>query len=193
KRPSDGQGCVADAVIYSIRDNGVLVFVPEYGAKGPVYMKDREGQVVAAGRDGSCEWQSGSVRRYPDHITTTSSCGTSTFRVFDHITVRISVRSTHCHADSLNLEVISSKPHRSAEPQQTRSQGRSQLVQEVVRLAEEAHQQAQEKAARRPKLSKEEREFCQSKTPNLYSLLEEVRELALMDLEVVAQVCATTA
>lgn len=56
-----------------------------------------------------------------------------------------------------------------------------------MRLAEEANQQAQEKAARRSKLSREEREFSQSKTPNLYSLLEEVRELALLDLDVTEQ------
>ncbi|KAM9367045.1 DIS3-like exonuclease 1 [Symphorus nematophorus] len=194
--PQADQSCVADAVIYSIRNNGMLVFVPEYGVKGPVYVKNREGQVVSAGRDGSCEWQSGSVRQHSDHITTTSTCGTSTFRLFDHITVRISVHSTPCHADGLNLEIISNKPHRSAAPpqqQQQHSQGRSQLVQEVVRLAEEANQQAQEKASRRPKLSKEEREFSQSKSPNLYSLLEEIRELALMDLDTAAQVCATTA
>ncbi|TDH17480.1 hypothetical protein EPR50_G00008790 [Perca flavescens] len=191
--PESDPRCVADAVIYAIRDNGVLVFVSEYGVKGPVYLRNREGQVVAAGRDGRCEWQSGSVRRHADHITTVSSCGTSTFTLFDHITIRISVRSTSCHADSLNLEVISNKPHRSAEPQQPSSQGRCQLVQEVVRLAEEASQQAQEKAARRPKLSREEREFSQSKTPNLYSLLEEIRELALLDLDMAAHVCATTA
>lgn len=190
--PQTDPCCVANAVIYSIRDNGVLVFLPEYGVKGPVYLRNREGQVVSVGQDGSCEWQSGSVRRHSDHITTTSICGSSTFTLFDHITVRISVRSTHCHADSLNLEVISNKPHLSTEPQQPRSQGRSQLVQEVVRLAEEASQQAQ-KAARRPKLSREEREFCQSRSPNLYSLLEEVRELALLDLEVMARLCATTA
>lgn len=192
--PQTDQCCVADALIYSIRDDGVLVFVAQYGVKGPVYMKNREGQVVAAGEDGSCEWQSGSVRRYSDHITTTSGCGTSTFRLFDHITVRISVQSSRCHADSLNLEVISNKPHRSAEPQQPQQhQGRSQLVQEVVRQAEEASQQAQEKAARRPKLSREEREFSQSKSPNLYLLLEEIRELALMDPRLTAQVCASTA
>ncbi|XP_051235542.1 DIS3-like exonuclease 1 [Dicentrarchus labrax] len=185
--PQTDPRCVADAVIYSIRDNGMLVFVPEYGVKGPVYVKDREGLVVAVGQDGSCEWQSGSVRQYPDHITTTSACGTATFRLFDHITVRISVHSSSCHPDSLKLEVISNKRHCSGEPQQPRSQGRSQLVQEVVRLAEEAYQQAQVVAARRPKLSREEREFSQSKTPNLYSLLEEVRELALMDLEMAAQ------
>lgn len=63
------------------------MFPPRYGVKGPVYMKNRDGQVVAAGPDGSCEWQSGSVRQHSDHISTTSSCGTSTFRLFDHITV----------------------------------------------------------------------------------------------------------
>ncbi|XP_069572035.1 DIS3-like exonuclease 1 [Brachyistius frenatus] len=187
--PETDQRCLADAVIYSIRDNGVLVFVPEYGLKGAVYVKNKEGQVVAAAPDGSCEWQSGTVRRHPDHISTTSAGGSATFRLFDHITVRISVRSTHSHGDCLNLEVVSDRPHRGAGPREPRPQGRGQLVQEVVRLAEEA----QEKAAQLPKLSKEEREFRQSRTPNLYSLLEEVREEALMDPDWVSQVCATTA
>ncbi|KAM9861308.1 DIS3-like exonuclease 1 [Aulostomus maculatus] len=191
--PQTDPCCVADAVIYAIRDNGLLVFVPQYGVKGPVYMKNREGQVVTVGPDGSCEWQSGSVRRFADHITTTSSVGTSTFSLFGHITVRVSVQSSRWHADALNLEVISNKLHQTTEPPQTHSRGRSQLVQEVVRQAEEASQQAQERAARCPKLSKEEREFCQSKSPNLYSLLEEIRELALVDLETRAPVCASTA
>ncbi|MED6266919.1 DIS3 mitotic control [Characodon lateralis] len=181
--------CVADGIIYAIRDNGVLVFIPEYGVKGPVYMRNKEGRVVSAGPDGTCEWQTGSVRRYTDHIITTSGSGSATFRLFDHITVRISVLSTNCHADTLNLEVIGNKPHHSAAPQLASSQGRSQLVQEVVRLAEEA----QEKAVQRPKLPREEREFQQSKAPNLYSILEEIRELALMDLETASRVCATTA
>lgn len=191
--PETDECCVADGIIYSIRDNGMLVFVPEYGVKAPAYVRNRDGLVVAERSDGSCEWQSGSVRQHADRISTTSAFGTSTFKLFDHITVRISVRSMQCHADSLNLEVISNRPHRGAEPRQPSSQGRSQLVQEVVRLAEEAQQQAQEKAARSSRLSRDEREFSQSKTPNLYSLLEEVRELALMDLEGPAQLCVTKA
>ncbi|XP_076743106.1 DIS3-like exonuclease 1 isoform X1 [Maylandia zebra] len=189
--PQTDPCCVADAVVYSIRDNGVLVFIPEYGVRGPVYLKNKEGLVVVAGQDGSCDWQGGTVRKYPDRITTTSSCGTSTFKLFDHITVRISVHSSTCHADRLNLEVISNKPHHSAKSQQPSPQGRSQLVKEVVRQNEEAL--AQEKTARRPKLSKEEREFRQSKTPSLYSILEEIRELALMDLERASRLPATTA
>ncbi|KAF0022328.1 hypothetical protein F2P81_025434 [Scophthalmus maximus] len=190
--PQTDRRCVADAVIYSIRDDGVLAFVPEYGVKGPVHLKNREGLVVSVGPDGGCEWQSGSVRRQPDRISTTSGGGTCTFRLFDHVTVRLSVLSSHCHADRLHLELVSDRPLRSAGDQPLpppSSQGRSQLVQEVVRLAEEA----QERAARRPKLSREEREFSQSKTPNLYSLLEEVRELALTDPDMIPQVCASTA
>ncbi|XP_030017534.1 DIS3-like exonuclease 1 isoform X2 [Sphaeramia orbicularis] len=189
--PQTDPSCVADAAIYAIRDNGVLVFVPQYGVKGPVYLKNRDGEVVTVGQDGRCEWKTGSVKRYSEHISTTCSSGTSTFTLFDHITVRISVQPSRCHADSLNLEIISNKPHKSAESQQPHSQGRSQLVQEVVRQAEEASQQAQERASRGPRLSKEEREFCQSKTPNLYSLLEEIRELALMDVGAAANVCAS--
>lgn len=69
--------------------------------------------------------------------------------------------------------------HRSSETQQQQQQGRSRLVQEVVRLAEEA----QQRASRQAELSGEERQFSQSKAPNLYSLLEEVRELALTELD----------
>lgn len=200
KDPQTDPGCVADAVVYSIRANGMLVFVPQYGLKGAVYVKNREGQVVSLRRDGSCEWQTGSVHRYLERISTTTSTGTSTFSLFSHITVRISVQPSRCHSDSLHMEVISNHPPKAdtqAPPSQSR--GRSELVQEVIRLAEEASQQAQEKQARGPQLSMEEREFCQTQGPSLYTLLEEVRELALLNTSVcdrgglgrVAQACPT--
>ncbi|TNN30161.1 DIS3-like exonuclease 1 [Liparis tanakae] len=154
--PQTDRRCVADAVVYSIRDNGVLVFVPEYGVKGPVYLKNREGQVAAVGADGGCEWQSGAVLRHSDRISTATGGGTVTVRLFDHVT---------------------------AEQPEPPGRSSSQLVREVVRLAQEAQEEAQQEAARRPRLSREEREFSQTKTPNLYSLLEEIRELALLDPE----------
>ncbi|CAL8362129.1 unnamed protein product [Gadus morhua 'NCC'] len=184
KDPLTDPCCVADAVVYSIRTNGFLVFIPQYGLKGAVYVKNREGQVVSAGPDGTCEWQSGSVHRYPDRISTVCSTGTITFNLFQHITVRISVQPSRCHSDSLLLEVLSCQPHQRPDPVDLpgpQPQGRTHLVQEVVRLAEEASKQAQEKAAQGSRPSEEERDFYQTKWPNLYSLLEEVRELALMD------------
>ncbi|KAM9423972.1 DIS3-like exonuclease 1 isoform 1-T7 [Salvelinus alpinus] len=208
KDPETDERCVADAVIYTIRANGMLVFIPQYGLKGAVYLKNREGQVVSERPDGGCDWQTGSLQRYLDHITTTTAAGTSTFNLFQHITVRISVQPSRCHSDTIRLEVVSNRPHQAPEtqaqtPQPQGARGRSQLVQDVVRQAEEASQQAEEKRGRASKLSKEEREFRQSKCPNLYSLLEEVRELALLDLAAcaagggglgaAAQACATSA
>uniref|UniRef100_A0AAZ3S0M7 DIS3-like exonuclease 1 n=1 Tax=Oncorhynchus tshawytscha TaxID=74940 RepID=A0AAZ3S0M7_ONCTS len=183
KDPETDERCVADAVIYTIRANGMLVFIPQYGLKGAVYLKNREGQVVSERQDGGCDWQTGSLQRYLDHITTTTAVGTSTFNLFQHITVRISVQPSRCHSDTIRLEVVSNRPHQAPETQVQTTQpqgarGRSQLVQEVVRQAE-ASQQAEEKRGRASKLSTEEREFRQSKCPNLYSLLEEVRDIEL--------------
>uniref|UniRef100_A0A8C6SZQ5 DIS3-like exonuclease 1 n=1 Tax=Neogobius melanostomus TaxID=47308 RepID=A0A8C6SZQ5_9GOBI len=172
--PQTDPSCVSDAVIYGIRDNGVLVFIPQYGVKGPVYLRNREGQVVSAAADGGCEWSSGTVKRHSDHITTSSALGTTTLRLFHHITVRISVLSNRCHADSLLLQLIRNLPHESQSPAPGQSQPKVQLVQEVRRQAEEASQQ---KASLKGRLSREERQFCQSKQPNLYSLLEEIRDL----------------
>ncbi|XP_033842613.1 DIS3-like exonuclease 1 isoform X1 [Periophthalmus magnuspinnatus] len=188
--PESDPSCVSDAVIYAIRDNGLLVFVPQYGVKGPVYLRSREGEVLTFGADGHCEWSSGTVKKHSDHITTSSLSGSTTFRLFQHITVRISVQSNRCHADSLNLEVIQNAPHETSNPDLVPTQSKVQLIQEVHRQAEESLQ----KASVKPKLSREERQYCQSKQPNLYSLLEEIRELSLMDEEACAKkLCATTA
>ncbi|MFT7816577.1 DIS3-like exonuclease 1-like [Arapaima gigas] len=195
KDPLTDQRCVAEAIIYAIRANGILVFIPRYGVKGAVYLKNRENQVVSVRSDGSCEWQGGMLQRHPDRICTVTPSGTHTFSLFQHITVRISVQALRCHADTLCLEVTSNRPHETVEQESlTAGKGRTELVQEVVRWAEEASQQAEEHD-RMPKLSKEEREYQQSKGPNLYCLLQEIRELALLDLSACqgSETCITSA
>lgn len=183
KDSNTDERCVADAVIYGVRANGFLAFVPQYGLKGAVYLKNREGQVVSVDEDGRCEWKAGTLQRYPDRISTCTSTGTHTFYLFDHITVRISVEPSRSHADSLCLQLIRNKPHCVVQPEsQPAGRGRSELVQEVVRWAEEASLQAEEEKGRKSKLSREERKFRQSRTPNLYVLLQEISELALLDL-----------
>lgn len=69
-----------------------------YGLKGAVYLKNRENQVVCVESDGRCVWQAGTMDRQLDRISTTTSTGTHTFRVFDHITV--SMAHTHTHANN---------------------------------------------------------------------------------------------
>ncbi|XP_057889361.1 DIS3-like exonuclease 1 isoform X2 [Melospiza georgiana] len=176
--------CVADGVIYSIRTNGVLVFVPRYGIKGAAYMKNKEGLVISCQGAGSCQWKPGSLHRSQHKITSTTTTGDSmTLSLFDHITVRILVQSSRCHAETIKLEIISNTPHHTADTEaaQRSLHGlKSELVKEVSQSAEEA-QRAQDRA-RLEVMDEESRQFCQTKGPSLYQLLEEIRELALLDV-----------
>ncbi|XP_054128682.1 DIS3-like exonuclease 1 isoform X2 [Melozone crissalis] len=176
--------CVADGVIYSIRTNGVLVFVPRYGIKGAAYMKNKEGLVISCQGAGSCQWKPGCLHRSQHKITSTTATGDSmTLSLFDHITVRILVQSSRCHAETIKLEIISNTPHHTADTeaaQRSLHGVKSELVKEVSQSAEEA-QRAQDRA-RLEVMDEESREFCQTKGPSLYQLLEEIRELALLDV-----------
>ncbi|KAK6476934.1 DIS3-like exonuclease 1 [Huso huso] len=183
KDPVTDERCIADAVIYSIRANGLLVFVPRYGIKGAVYLKNKEGLVVCVNPDGSCEWKPGTLKRFQDRISSTTADGSETFPLFQHITVRISVQASRSHSESIRMEIISNKPHKASDPQlhcDTPHPARADLVREVIRSAEEA-QQAEEQASRAA-LAGENQEYCQTQGKSLYSLLEEIRELALLDV-----------
>lgn len=57
---------------------------------------------------------------------------------------------------------------------------KTDLVKEVTKTAEEA-QNAQDRAETKP-LEKEYEQYCQSKGVSLYSLLEEIKDWALLDV-----------
>ncbi|KFP75201.1 DIS3-like exonuclease 1, partial [Acanthisitta chloris] len=174
KSAETDERCVADGVIYSIRTNGVLVFVPRpYGIKGAAYMKNKEGLVLSCQGSGSCEWKPGTLHRSQNKITSTTTTGESvTLSLFDHITVKILVQTSRCHADTIKLEITRNS--------QNFHGVRSDLVKAVSQSAEDA-QRAQERA-RVEVLDEDYQEYCQTKGPSLYQLLEEIRELALLDV-----------
>nr|XP_010311475.1 PREDICTED: DIS3-like exonuclease 1 [Balearica regulorum gibbericeps] len=184
KTPETDERCVADGVIYSIRTNGVLVFVPRYGIKGAAYMKNKEGLVIACQGDKSCEWKPGSLHRFQNKITSTTTTGESvTLSLFDHITVKILVQTSRCHADTIKLEITRNAPYQTSDTevsQKNLHMVKSDLVKEVSQSAEAA-QRAQEKA-RVDVIDEDYQEYCQTKGASLYQLLEEIRDLALLDV-----------
>ncbi|XP_018408330.1 PREDICTED: DIS3-like exonuclease 1 [Nanorana parkeri] len=183
KDPENDQQCTSDAIIYSIRTNGVLLFVPRYGIKGAAYVKNTEGLVLTFTDDG-CSWTSGSLKRLPDRITITADGGHQTsFCLFDHVTVRIGIQSSRCHSDSIRLNIISNKPHVSQEimPSSTGSDlCKTELVREVTRTAIEAQQAKEEAAEKQSGLQNQE--YRQTRGRSLYTLLEELHDLALLDV-----------
>ncbi|KFP22692.1 DIS3-like exonuclease 1, partial [Egretta garzetta] len=184
KTPETDERCIADGVIYSIRTNGVLVFVPRYGIKGAAYMKNKEGLVISCQGDRSCEWKPGSLHRSQNKITSTTTTGESvTLSLFDHITVKILVQTSRCHADTIKLEIIRNTPYQTPDTEVSQKNFhvvKSDLVKEVSQSAEAA-QRAHEKA-RVEVMDEDYQEYCQTKGASLYQLLEEIRDLALLDV-----------
>ncbi|XP_027997686.2 DIS3-like exonuclease 1 isoform X2 [Eptesicus fuscus] len=175
--------CIADGVIYSIRTNGVLVFIPRFGIKGAAYLKNRDGLVISCGPDSRSEWKPGSLQRFQNKITSTTTAGESvTFHLFDHVTVRISVQASRCHSDTIRLEIMSNKPYMIPDTEllhQSAPLLKSDLVKEVTRSVEEA-QLAQEVKVNI--IQEDFQKYCQTKGRSLYMLLEEIRDLALLDV-----------
>uniref|UniRef100_A0A8D0H2Z5 DIS3-like exonuclease 1 n=1 Tax=Sphenodon punctatus TaxID=8508 RepID=A0A8D0H2Z5_SPHPU len=184
KDPEADERCIADGVLYSIRTNGVLVFVPRYGIKGAAYMKNKEGLVLSCHADGSCEWKPGSLQRFQDRVTSITTTGErATLNLFDHVTVRVSVQSSRCHPDTIRLEIINDKPHKTSDAELAEKNShvtKTDLVKEVTKSVEEA-QLAQDEI-RVKVIEKEYQEYCQTKGASLYQLLEEIRDLALLDV-----------
>ncbi|XP_036161379.1 DIS3-like exonuclease 1 isoform X4 [Myotis myotis] len=175
--------CIADGVIYSIRTNGVLVFIPRFGIKGAAYLKNKDGLVISCGPDSRSEWKPGSLQRFQNKITSTTTGGESiTFHLFDHVTVRISVQASRCHSDTIRLEIMSNKPYMIPDSELLHQSSlllKSDLVKEVTRSVEEA-QLAQEVKVNI--IQEDFQKYCQTKGRSLYMLLEEIRDLALLDV-----------
>ncbi|KAM7155550.1 DIS3-like exonuclease 1 isoform 4-T4 [Molossus nigricans] len=174
---------ISDGVIYSIRTNGVLVFIPRFGIKGAAYLKNKDGLVISCGPDSRSEWKPGSLQRFQNKITSTTTGGKSvTFHLFDHVTVRISVQASRCHSDTIRLEIMSNKPYMIPDTElfhQSSLLLKSDLVKEVTRSVEEA-QLAQEVQVNI--IQEDYQKYCQTKGRSLYILLEEIRDLALLDV-----------
>lgn len=181
--PETEERCVADGIIYSIRTNGVLVFIPRFGIKGAAYLKNKDGLVISCGPEGSSEWKPGSLQRSQNKIISTTAGGQSvTFHLFDHVTVRISVQASRCHSDTIRLEIVSNKPYMMSNTELCHQSSlllKSELVKEVTRSVEEA-QLAQEVKGK--VIEEEHQEYRQTKGRSLYLLLEEIRDLALLDV-----------
>ncbi|XP_075714431.1 DIS3-like exonuclease 1 isoform X2 [Rhinoderma darwinii] len=183
KDPESDQRCICDAIIYSIRTNGVLLFIPRYGVKGPAYLKNTEGLVLSFGED-SCKWTTGSLKRLPDRITViTEGAKETSFCLFDHVTVRIRIQTFRFHTDRIRLEIVSNEPHVTQEAQPSiasTNHAKNDLVREVTRTAIEAQLAKEEDAEKRT--DQQHQEYQQTKGRSLYSLLQQVHELALLDV-----------
>lgn len=93
------------------------------------------------------------------------------------------MQTSRCHPDTIKLEIIRNIPYKTTATefyQKNSHVMKTDLIKEVTRSAEEA-QLAQEKT-RAEVIQEEYQEYCQTKHGSLYQLLEEIRDMALLDV-----------
>lgn len=76
---------LVDAVIYSLRANGILVFIPKFGIKGAVCLCNKERKVAIVRNE--VEWIDGKLTGEEFCLTVEASGVKQRYRIFDHITV----------------------------------------------------------------------------------------------------------
>eukprot|EP00741_Cyanophora_paradoxa_P011248 tig00020554_g10867.t1 len=101
-----------EAVVFAVRRRALLVFVPRYQLKGPVYLADKEGRATLPVPEEGAE---GAIAGRPcalafdeaaGELTATPAGGPGhTFRVLDRVTVALSVETSRAHRPAFRMRL----------------------------------------------------------------------------------------
>ncbi|WAR00124.1 DI3L1-like protein [Mya arenaria] len=124
----------------------------QYGIKGPVYLRSKQGEVVHVGEDGAVEWTAGQVIKMTTHVMVDSVLGQQKYDLLDHIT------------QPANMETVA-------------KQQKADIIQEVTSEAVEKRLQLEsyDLGQNFPQLKQE---YGQSKS-SLYEMFSDLRTSAL--------------
>ena len=177
-RPLSDPRCVVDAVIFSLRDNGFLVYIPQYAIKGPVYLESRSKEVLYCGKLGPT-WQVGMVSRKVDYVKVDTIDGTNIYRLFDHVTVGVQLKGGDSHANVLSFSLLDNHPWREqAKVGQDEGSGRVNFLKEARMEQgtdpredeEEEEEDISNRRRKKPKI-------------NVYEFFNEMRQMAVRPLD----------
>ncbi|GIY44563.1 DIS3-like exonuclease 1 [Caerostris darwini] len=100
--------CFVDAVIYALRANGLLVFVPKYGIKGAVCLCNKDRKVALV--NDSVEWTDGKLISTESKLTVQANGTSQHYHIFDHVTVCVKVQKSRSHQHRIVLDMVDNKP-----------------------------------------------------------------------------------
>ncbi|GFQ64481.1 DIS3-like exonuclease 1 [Trichonephila clavata] len=105
----NSSACCVDAVIYAVRSNGLLVFIPKYGIKGAVCLCNKDKKVAIVKK--TVEWVDGKLVSTADSCITVQGRGMlQKYHIFDHVTVCIKVQKARSHQHRIVLDLVDNKP-----------------------------------------------------------------------------------
>jgi DIS3-like exonuclease 1 len=171
---------VTEAVIVDLRNNGVIAYLPRYGLKGPVYLKDADGVVSLPETLASSKTavsmpaepvlvKGGELTKTNESIAITTAQGKSiAFRVFDHVTVRVDVLPSPYRRPDFRFELLGLLDMESSGPSLP---GKGAVVKQVKQqLQSQKEMQATSATA-----------SVLAAPPSLYQTLERLRNLSMSD------------
>lgn len=79
--------CLADGIIYSLQANGMLIFIPKYGIRGAVYLKNKDKKVAVVKEE--VEWVQGQLEVSDSALLVKADGVQQKYSIFDHITVSV--------------------------------------------------------------------------------------------------------
>lgn len=75
-------------MLTSIVVKKIIIFpLYRYGIRAPVYLRNKDGQVLYVQESGQSEWTGGSITKSEGSVSVNSLVGSMTFTLLDHITV----------------------------------------------------------------------------------------------------------
>jgi hypothetical protein len=99
---------VEDSVVFSFRKNGFLVYIPKFGLKSPVNLRDNEGKLLipldANGADGVTDFEI--LTDANRMLVKTSRGGSNYVDALDHVSVRIRVQESRAHLPPLKFDLV---------------------------------------------------------------------------------------
>ena len=106
-RPPDDPKCIVEAVVFGIRQNGFIVYVPCYALKGPVYLQQHQDVLYLHKKHGPM-WKPGKIvaESHQIHVEPEDGKRTQTYKLFDHVTVTIQLKGSDEHAKSLSFLLL---------------------------------------------------------------------------------------
>ncbi|PIK57161.1 putative DIS3-like exonuclease 1 [Apostichopus japonicus] len=187
KDPEEDPSCTVDAVVRGLRSNGVLVFIPRYGINGAAFLQDKSGLVLTFVDDDHTEWVPGSIERSEYAVTVKTASSEWTYRLFEHITVRITVQPSRVHSETLKFSVVKKSPFKADLEGKFQSSGqglRTDIVKEVTTADKsKSSSEMREKVVVMGKdVSELQKLYHQTKEKDsLYTFLQNLHELNLSD------------
>ncbi|KAL1922444.1 uncharacterized protein VTP21DRAFT_9983 [Calcarisporiella thermophila] len=104
---------VESGIISEIRENGFLVYVPRFGIKGPVYIKDKDGNVIVpqsiiSGKleDESTFLEDLQVAHSPNAIQLHIGGRVVQLRLFDHVRLSLKLHLSHAHRHTVYMVLL---------------------------------------------------------------------------------------